>query len=141
MGKKSYFFIIPGAKEAQLCSAEMSLEFRPLEGPNSQHKTSSLPPTMTHKLEQNKLAAKYRITPSSLHSRMCSVRVYGTFLESLLLISCLASCSSTSFFSASTEPTGSFHISCSGCNMFTLLFITLRCDAHYSMHVHVIVLT
>lgn len=36
-------------------------------------------------------------------SCVCLVGVYGTFLESLLLISCFASCSSASFFSASGE--------------------------------------
>ncbi len=41
---------------------------------------------------------------------MCECGVYTTFLESLLFISCLASCSSASFFSAHRRATETFHI-------------------------------
>lgn len=110
----------------------LQLHLCPLGGPISSHKASFLLPIITHKVEQNILAAKYRLTLCFLFLLMCVclVGVYSTFLESLLLISCLASCSSTSFFSACREPTDSFH-TYSACNKLMLLFINARCDSPY----------
>lgn len=66
---------------------------------------------MTHKVGQNILVAKYRRAVYFLFSYVCVCvcEIYSTFLVSLLLISCLASCSSASFFSACREPADWFH--------------------------------
>lgn len=99
---------------------------RPLDGLLSPHKADSLPPEVTHEVEHNGWVAKFRLAAYFQFCLccVCVVGVHSTFLESLLLISCLASCSSASFFSACGKKKRRQSLHNNGvCNRPLLLFI------------------